>query len=108
MKPQPGSFLLWYEEQPNAARFSRISPSPLGQSPSDSVRMLRKYSTSSSVKRAMSAMKAVRSALPCSISDSRFSHEPVSSAEVSVCVPSSSIVWRPLAVATSALPSRSM
>src|SRR4051794_814019 len=37
VNPQPGSFLLLYEVQPNAARFSRISPSPLGHEPSASV-----------------------------------------------------------------------
>ena len=42
VKPQPGSFLLLYELQPNAERFSITSPSPFGQAPSDSVRISRK------------------------------------------------------------------
>ena len=34
VKPQPGSSLLFHDEQPKARRFSLISPSPFGQGPS--------------------------------------------------------------------------
>ena len=33
VKPQPGSDLLFHDEQPKPRRFSRISPSPLGHGP---------------------------------------------------------------------------
>ena len=56
----------------------------------------------------MSPMNGGRSPWPCSICVSRFSQLPVSSADVSAWLPSSSIVCLPFGVETSALPSRSM
>ena len=45
MNPQPGSSLLFQEQQPKARRFSLISPSPFGQGPSAPVSGLPSEST---------------------------------------------------------------